>query len=225
MTVQSLLNRPIVSPANLLHTVEIEKQLYLQTFAAFKDSFGTLVVYWIWLSHKKSPLLSCLQCINVKWFRSPKRERQGENLPKENKRKALEMEGATVRLQFWMHRRPGEKGEQWSFRTCPSLRVALFVASSFCSQYRGRDRWSKSLAIALIDGRPIQHLYRPLSRAKRALRTNVSTLTLLPLFVLHSISRFPVTLYLRIHHSSSTFAPLSKKKKKKGLPYFPLMWQ
>lgn len=127
-----------------------------------------------------------------------KRERRGENLPVENKRKALEMEGATVRLQFWMHRRPGEKGEQWSFRTCPSLRVALFVASSFCSQYRGRDRWSESLAIALIDGKPIQHLYRPPSRKRRALLANVSTLTLLPLFVLHSISRFSRALCLWI---------------------------
>lgn len=63
--------------------------------------------------------------------RPEKGERRGENLPEENKRKALEMEGATVRLQFWMHRRPGEKGEQWSFRTCPSLHVALFAVSSF----------------------------------------------------------------------------------------------
>lgn len=142
-----------------------------------------------------------------------KREWQGENLPEENKRKALEMEGATVRLQFWMHQRPGEEGEQWSFRTCPSLRVALFVVSSFCSQYRGRDRWSESLAIALIDGKLIQHLYRPLLVTRRAPLTNVSTLTLLPLFVLHSCSTFE-------YQSSSTFAPLLKDKVKDFLISF-----
>lgn len=156
--------------------------------------------------------LAVYRCLMVSQLE--KREWQGENLPEENKREALEMEGATVRLQFWMHRRPGEKGEQWSFRTCPSLRVALFAASSFCSQYRGRDRWSESLAIAQIDGKPIQHLYRALLWTRRALLTNVSALTLLPLFVLHCISRFSLVRYIFEEHSSSTFAPLLKDKGK-----------
>lgn len=145
----------------------------MQTFALFKDSFGNPAVHRICLSHKRPPTVTfaAYQCRMVS--RPEKGERRGENLPEENKRKALEMEGATVRLQFWMHRRPGEKGEQWSFRTCPSLRVALFAVSFFCSQYRGRDRSSESLAIALIDGKPIQHLHRPLSWARRALLTNV----------------------------------------------------
>lgn len=101
MKVQSLFNHPIIPLTNPLHTVEIKKtktvphtSLYLGTL------WGPPAVHRICLSHKRPPTVTfaAYQCRMVS--RPEKGERRGENLPEENKRKALEMEGATVRLQF-----------------------------------------------------------------------------------------------------------------------------
>lgn len=123
---KSLSNRTIISLTKLLLTLEILDRLLLDSF----ESLWSIEFGWV----TKEPLLRRSQCINVRYFCGPKGEGDWVKIcQRKIKRDALEMEGTTVRLQFWMHPRPGEKGEQWSFRTCPSLRVALFAASFFSS--------------------------------------------------------------------------------------------
>lgn len=226
MKVQSLFNHPIIPLTNPLHTVEIiiikKKQFHIQTFALFRDSLGTPAVHRICLSHKRPPTVTfaAYQCRMVS--RPEKGERRGENLPEENKRKALEMEGGTVRLQFWMHRRPGEKGEQWSFRTCPSLRVALFAVSFFFLLSTQGQRSFERISGDRADRRqthstpPQTPFKRQEGSVNKCVGTHVSAA--LPSFTLFQGFRSRSTFE---YHGCSTFAPHLRK----GLPYFPLMWQ
>lgn len=218
MTVQSLLNRPIVSPANLLRTVEIEKQLYLQTFAAFKDSFGTLVVYRIWLSHKKSPLLSCLQCINVKWFRSPKRESDRVKICQ----RKIKGKRSRWRVRRWDcssectgdPEKKENNGLSGRVLVCASLSsLPLLFALNTGAEIVGANLWRLRWSTANPFNTSIDLFHEPRGLCQQMFRHSrycrSSSFTLFQDFQSHSTIEY---------HSSSTFAPLSKKKRTSLFP-------
>lgn len=159
-------------------------------------------------TQKKDHWLWCLQWINFSWLLALIRRETGWKVVrgKDRKRKWVRWRGQQWDSSFKCTGGPKKKGEQWSFRTCPSLVHSLAV--SFYSQNRSRDHSSKSFTLILINCKPIQFLHRPLLLTSR---NSVITCWNSHLHF-SSLIIFPRSCFLSVfefHNSSSSFSTCS----------------
>lgn len=143
-------------------------------------------------------------------FVRKKTKRLGKNLPEQNKKERAGDGGYDSEIAVLNAPETRRKTRTMVFQDVSYFARRSLCCLFFCSEYRGRDRWSQSLAIVLIDGKPIQHLSRPLSRAGRAPLTNVSTLTFLQLSWNKKASLFLSDVAIKCNHSSGVYFPFCK---------------